>query len=145
MRATAEAIAAEMTAIIQEAVMASRAVQGDLKRAIPDVARRYRLTERRVQSYWWSAVKVVPAHERELILRAREKDLMVRASQQELALARTRAALERQRSADADTRSAHAGGHGLWAHLGLQRRKPGRAAAAGDGGGAQIPLNFGCP
>jgi hypothetical protein len=96
-----DAIAGHMTSIVRGAVVASRATHGDLKNAIPDVARRYGLGVRRVTSYWWSRVTFVSAHEHLQILDAYEKDLVLREARQTHALQLTRAERISESSASA--------------------------------------------
>jgi hypothetical protein len=101
MSAGRDTIVDHMMSIIRGAVVASRASHGDLKNAVPDVARRYKLTESRVRSYWWSRVTFVSAFEHLQILEAYEKDLAIREARQTHALQMTRAERTSERAVDA--------------------------------------------
>lgn len=138
-----EAIAAECTEFVRDAVIAARAALGSLKAALPDVARRYGLTERRVQHYWWSRVTFVAAHEFSAIRSARKRDLALRELRLDHQLAMTRATLAEQRKSDAET------SRGLGRVAGREAagslRGWGQALAGADpvGGPAQGSLNLG--
>jgi hypothetical protein len=137
-RISPEAVAEEATAIVREAVIASRAALGGLKQAVPDVARRYGLSERRVQSYWWNRVTFVAAHEHKTILAAQKRDLALRELRQAHALEMTRAALANQQKSDSahrDAGGAAAGGLRGWAEACL--------GAGSSRGPAQGSLNLG--
>jgi hypothetical protein len=96
-----EAIVEEVTTAVRDAVIAARAALGGLKTAVPDVARRYGLSERRVRSYWWSQVTFVSAFERQTILAAQKRDLSLRLLRQSHAIAMTQAALAQHRNTNA--------------------------------------------
>lgn len=65
----ARAVLEECQTAVRAVVQAERGRSGSVKQAVLLAARRFGLTERRVEAYWWGEANAVPAHEADAIRR----------------------------------------------------------------------------